>query len=138
MAQAVGDNAIVLAHQGRDDRLVGGKAGDKQQRARVAQPVGKRLFQRLMRRGVSADVSRSAAAHAKPLRALLPGADNGRMLAEPEIVVAGEIAELLAFTGKKTARAVFHHLANAECLCRPTVVERRVDTCLPGHTAAAL
>ena len=108
------------------------------QRARWPNESAKRLFQRLMRRGVSADVSRSAAAHAKPLRALLPGADNGRMLAQPEIVVAGEIAELLAFTGKKTARAVFHHPANAKCLYRPTVVERRVDTCLPGHTAAAL
>ncbi len=138
MAESVGDNAIVLPHQGRDDRLVGGKAGDKKQRARVAEPVGKRLFQRLMRRGVAADVSRAAAAHAKPLRALLPGADDGRMLAQPEIIVAGEVAELTPLAGKKTARAVFHHPADAKRLCRPAFVQRGINSCLPGHTAAAL
>ena len=138
MAQAVGDNTVLFSHQGGNDRLVGGKAGDEQQRARVAEPVGKRLFQRLMRGGISADVSRAAAAHAKPLRTLLPGADDGRMLAQPEIVVAGEITKLPPLAGKKTARAVFHHSANAKRLCRPAFVQRGINARLPGHTAAAL
>lgn len=72
VAQAVRDDAVIFAHQGGNHRLIRGKTGDKQQRPRVAQPVGQLFLQRLMRRGVAADVPGATAAHAVTIRALLP------------------------------------------------------------------
>ncbi|MNN79473.1 hypothetical protein D3C81_1961220 [compost metagenome] len=88
MAQTVGDNPILFSHQGRNQRLIGGKTGNKQQRAGIAEPVSKGLFQRLMRGGVARHMPRPAAADAPGFRPLLPGANDRRMLAQAEIIVA--------------------------------------------------
>ena len=138
VAQAVRGDAVVFAHQGGNHRLIRGKTGDKQQRPRVAQPVGQLFLQRLMRRGVAADVPGATAAHAVTIRALLPGANDLRVLAQAQIIVAGEITEPLSFPGEKTACTVFHYPAHPKRIRRPPLVERGPDTCLPGHTAAAL
>lgn len=82
MARAIGYNAIVFFRQRGNQRLIRGKAGDKQQRARIAQPVGKFLFQRAMRLTIAANVARPAGTDAITFRPLLPGGDNRAMLAQ--------------------------------------------------------
>lgn len=81
MAKPVGDNAIVFFHQCGYHCLISGKTGDEQQRPGIAEPLRQLFFQRLMRNGITADMARAATADAKTLSALLPRADNLRMVA---------------------------------------------------------
>ncbi|STW30785.1 Uncharacterised protein [Klebsiella michiganensis] len=90
VAETVGDNPILFARQRGNHRLIRGKAGNKQQRTRIAQPVGQLLLQRAVRLAIAADVAGTAAADAVAIRALLPGLDDSRMLAEAKIIVAGK------------------------------------------------
>ena len=85
--QLIGDNAILLLRQQMHDRLIGGEARDKQQRARIAEPVGELRLQLGVAGAIPRDVSRRAGAR----RALTPAGDHRRMLAQAEIVVAGEV-----------------------------------------------
>ncbi len=95
-------------------------------------------FQRLMRMGVAAHVAGAAAAHPVLLRALLPGADDRRVLAQAEIVIAGEIAVLPLLADEKAPRAVLHRGAHAQGVCRPARIKGSINALLPGHTVAAL
>ena len=81
MAEPVGNNLVIFSHQCGNDRLIGGKTRDEQQRPGIAEPLRQLFFQRLMRNGITADMARAATADAKTLSALLPRADNLRMVA---------------------------------------------------------
>ena len=91
-----------------------------------------------MRCRIAADVPRTAAAHAVVFRPLLPGANNRRMLAQAEIIIAGKITVLPPGVGQKTACTVFHYPANAKSVPRPALFQRGLNTSLPGHMDAAL
>ena len=138
VAQAVGDNPIVFLHQGGDQRLIRGKAGDKQQCARIAQPVGERLFQRAVGFAIAAHVARAAGADAIARGPLLPGGDNRRMLTQAQIVIAGEVKPALPFPLQPAPGAVRHRQAAAKSFRRPPLVQRPIDSLLPAHSAAAL
>ena len=136
MAQAIGDNPIVFFHQGGDQRLIRGKAGDKQQCARIAQPVGERLFQRAVGFAIAAHVARAAGTDAIARGPLLPGGDNRRMLTQAQIVIAGEVKPALPFPLQPAPGAVRPRQAAAKS--RPPLVQRPIDSLLPAHSAAAL
>ena len=138
MAQAIRNDAIVPGEQRGNQRLVGGKPGNKQQRARISQPVRQALFQFTMRLAVTADVAGAAGTHAITRRPLLPGGDNLRMLAQSEIIIAGEIQPAPIFTDKPTPGTMRHRLAAPECIRLPPLAQRLVDALLPAHSTAAL
>ena len=138
MAQAIGYNAIVFFRQRGNQRLIRGKAGDKQQRAWIAQPVGKFLFQRAMRLTIAANVARPAGTDAITFRPLLPGGDNRAMLAQAQVVITGEVEPALPFTLQPASGAVAYRQAAAKSLRRPPFVQRPIDSLLPAHSAAAL
>lgn len=138
VAETVGDNPILFARQRGNHRLVRGKAGNKQQRARIAQPVGQLLLQRAVRLAIAADVTGAAAADAVALRALLPGFDNSRMLAEAKIIVAGKIEPAPSFAAEPASCAQRHRQATAQGIRRPPLLQRQLDAVLPAHSAAAL
>ena len=138
MAQAVGHDPILFIRQGGDQRLIGGKAGDKQQCARIAQPVGKFLFQRAVGLVIAAYVSRTAGTDAITFRPLLPGGDNRRMLAQAKIVIAGEVKPALPFPRQPAPGAVRHRQAAAKSIRRSSLVQRPIDSLLPAHSTAAL
>ena len=138
MAQAVGDNPILFFRQRGNQRLIGGKAGDKQQRARVTEPVGKFLFQRAVGLTIAAHVARSAGADAITFRPLLPGGDNAGMLAQAQVIIAGEVEPALPFALQPASGAVAYRQAAAKRIRLLPLVQRPLDSLLPGHSAAAL
>ena len=138
MAQAIGHNPIVFFRKRSNQRLIRGKAGDKQQRARVAQPVGKFLFQLAMCLTIAANVTRSARTDAITFRPLLPGGDNRIMLAQAQVVITGEVEPALPFSLQPASGAVVYRQAAAESIRRPPFVQRPIDSLLPAHSAAAL
>ncbi|MND89451.1 hypothetical protein D3C80_815090 [compost metagenome] len=109
MAKPIGQNAILFLHQRRQQRLIGGIARDKQQRARITQPLRQLLFQRLMRSTKTGDVAGTAGPHAILLRTLLPGSDHLRILAQAQIVIAGKIQVALVVKLKMAAIAALIH-----------------------------
>ncbi|VGP22362.1 hypothetical protein SB00175_03051 [Klebsiella oxytoca] len=138
VAETIGDNPILFARESGNHRLIRGKAGNKQQRARIAQPVGQLVFQHVVRLAVAADVAGTAAADAVALRALLPGLDDRWMLTEAQIIVAGKIEPALPFTNKPASCALGHRQATAQRIRRLPLRQRLFDTVLPAHSAAAL
>ncbi|CSF06877.1 Uncharacterised protein [Shigella sonnei] len=81
MAKPVGNNTVLFRHHRGNDCLIRGKTRDKQQRPRIAKPLGQFFFQRLMHHAITADMPGTAATYTKLFCALLPGADNLRMMA---------------------------------------------------------
>lgn len=64
MAEFVSQNPVIRLHQRRQQRLIGGVAGDKQQRARITEPLRQLLLQLLMRLAKAGNVAGTAAADA--------------------------------------------------------------------------
>lgn len=125
-------------HQRRQHRLVGGVTGDEQQRARIAEPRRQLLLQRLMRRAKAGDVAGTAAADAVALRALLPGGDHPRVLAQPQVVVAGEIQVETIAEPNLAAIAALGGLSPTVGGVEAPLCQRLLNALLPAHHSAAL
>ena len=138
VAQAVGDDTILASGQCGNHRLVGGKTGDKQQRALIAEPVRQLCFQAQMRLVVTGDLRGAAAANAVTLCPVLPGANHLRVLAKAQIIVAGKIAVTASFARQPAPCPLRQRLALTKGLRFTAFGDGTVDSLLPAHTAAAL
>ena len=132
--QLIGDNAILLLRQQMYDRLIGGEAGDKQQRARIAEPVGELRLQLRVAAAIARDVSRRAGTR----RVLTPAGDHRRMLAQAEIVVAGEVTVRLSLYLQRAGIVARHQPALPPAVSGAAHLQRLRHTRGEAHYSAAL
>jgi len=136
--QLIRQNAVVLRRQRADHRLVGGVAGIEQQRARIAEPVGQLRLQRRMGLKIARYMPGRPGADAVARRALLPGVDNARIVAQTKIIVAGEVAVTLAFMPQPACAVRRQQATLTQTLLLPTRLQGLSDAMLPAHYCAAL
>ncbi|MNV47927.1 hypothetical protein D3C71_1398110 [compost metagenome] len=97
---------------------VGGKAAAKQQRTRVAEPVGHFPLQRVMQGMVAADQVRGGGAGAFARGGILQRADHPELLRQAQVVIAAEAGEPLAIDLQPHAIATGHRAPHAQAPLR--------------------
>ncbi|MOA12593.1 hypothetical protein D3C78_1326030 [compost metagenome] len=91
-----------------------------------------------MCRRKTGNVARATAADPILLRALLPGGDHLGILAQAQVVIAGEIQVMLAIKLNMATIAALIHLATAVSGALLPLLQRLFNTLLPAHYSAAL
>lgn len=95
MVELVFNNEIAAATQALRHRQVGHIAGGKQQCPRIAGEFSQCQFQLVVDFAVPIHQVRRAAAHAIALRGINKGLFNRRVVAQAQVVVAGEVEQRL-------------------------------------------
>ncbi len=91
-----------------------------------------------MRHAKAGDVARTAAADAVTLRALLPGGDHPRILAQPQVVVAREVQIETIAEPDLAAVAALGGLSPTVGGVEAPLRQRLLDALWPAHHGAAL